>query len=60
MAIHIVTLWTLLGSRLKQSLKQWTRPTMASLVVGTLTDMTRSRKDLLAENAVLATLLVHT
>jgi hypothetical protein len=53
MAIHIVILWALLGSRLNQSLKHWTRPTTASLPVGTLADTPRSRRDLLAENALL-------
>jgi hypothetical protein len=44
MAMHIVILWTLLGSRLNQSLKHWTKPTTASLAVGTLADLTRSRR----------------
>jgi hypothetical protein len=58
MAIHIVILWILLGSRLNQSLKQWTKPTTETLAVGTLADMTRSRRDLVAENALLRQQLI--
>jgi putative transposase len=58
MAIHIVILWTLLGSRLKQSFRRWAKPTTAWLAVGTLTDMTRSRADLVAENAMLRQQLI--
>jgi putative transposase len=58
MAIHIVILWTLLSSRLKQSFRHWTKPTTASLAVGTLADMTRSRRDLVAENALLRQQLI--
>lgn len=58
MAMHIVILWTLLGSRLNQSLKYWTKPTTATLAVGTLADLTRSRRDLVAENALLRQQLI--
>jgi hypothetical protein len=58
MAIHIVILCALFGSRLNQSLKHWTKPTTASLAVGTLADMTRSRRDLVAESALLRQQLI--
>jgi hypothetical protein len=32
-----------LGSQLKQSIKQWTKPATVMLVTGTFTDMTRRR-----------------
>jgi hypothetical protein len=38
-----------LGSRLKQ----WTKPATATLVRGSIADMTRSQSDLLVENAIL-------
>lgn len=42
-----------LGQRAEQYLKQWTHPVAATLVTGALADMTRSRADLIAENAML-------
>ena len=50
--------WKNLGSRVKQHLKQWTKPATAILVTGTLSDMTRSRADLIAENAMLRQQLI--
>jgi putative transposase len=58
MAIHIVILWVLLGSRLNQSLRQWTKPTTATLAIGTLADMIRNRRDLVAENTLLRQQLI--
>ena len=37
--------WKNLGSRVKQRLKQWTKPVTTPLVTGTLSDMTCSRAD---------------
>ncbi|MGH9857732.1 MAG: helix-turn-helix domain-containing protein, partial [Acidobacteriota bacterium] len=51
-------LWTLLSSRLKQSLRNYTKPTTATLAVGTLADMMRSRGDLVAENTLLRQQLI--
>jgi putative transposase len=48
-----------LGSRVKQHLKQWTKPVTTTLVTETLSDMTtRSRADLIAENAMLRQQLI--
>jgi transposase InsO family protein len=47
-----------LGSRAKQHLKQWTKPVTAILVTSTLSDMTRSRADLIAENVMLRQQLI--
>jgi putative transposase len=38
---------------LNEHYKQWTRPDTGSLVTGTLMDVTRSKRDLIAENAFL-------
>jgi hypothetical protein len=38
---------------LNEHYKQWTRPDTGSLVTGTLIDVTRSKRDLIAENAFL-------
>ncbi len=50
---RILNFWKNLGSRVKQPLNQWTKPATAILVTETLSDMTRSRTDLIAENAML-------
>ncbi len=50
--------WKTLGSRVKQHLRQWTKPTTVILVTETLSDMTRSRTDLIAENAMLRQQLI--
>ncbi|MFC1976343.1 hypothetical protein ACFLXQ_08080 [Chloroflexota bacterium] len=47
-----------LGCRIKQQLKQWSKPVTATLVTGSLTDMTRSKADLIAENAMLRQQLI--
>lgn len=45
-------------SRVQQRVWQWTRPTSHSLFVGPLTDLTRTRADLIAENALLRQQLI--
>jgi hypothetical protein len=37
----------------KQHLKQWSQPAIASIAVGSLSDLKRSRRDLSIENAML-------
>ena len=54
MLAGILRFWKHLGSRLKQ----WTKPTSATLVRGTIADMTRSQTDLLVENAILRQQLI--
>ena len=39
-----------LGRRANQHLNQWTKPATATFLTGTLSDITRSRADLIAEN----------
>ena len=55
---RILNFWKNLGSRVKQRLKQWTKPATGILVTETLSDMTRSRADLIAENAMLRQQLI--
>jgi putative transposase len=47
-----------LGGWLKQALKQWSRPATATLATGALSDLTRSRAGLIAENAMLRQQLI--
>jgi hypothetical protein len=48
----ITRLWSKLIDRVKLHIKQWTRPATTGLVTGILSDTTRSRADLIAENAL--------
>jgi len=45
-------------SRVKQHLKQWSKPAIASIAVGSLSDLRRSRRDLVIENAMLRQQLI--
>lgn len=58
MIIHLVILWKWLSSRTRHSFKRRTRPHTLSLTVGALTDVTRTRSDLIAENALLRQQLI--
>jgi len=58
MMTRILSLCENLGRRAKQHLKQWTKPVTATFVTGALADMTRSRADLIAENALLRQQLI--
>ena len=44
--------------RVQEFVKQWTKPATVSLTAGAVTDMTRSRQDLMAENAILRQQLI--
>lgn len=50
--------WKQLVSPLKQLVKQYTKPFTTGLVAGALSDTTRSRLDLVAENALLRQQLI--
>jgi len=47
-----------LGRQAKQYLKQWTKPATATLVTGAVSDLTRSRAGLIAENVMLRQQLI--
>ena len=46
------------ASRVKQHLKQWSKPVIGRITVGSLSDLRRSRKDLIIENAILRQQLI--
>ena len=58
MVIHIIILWNWLSSWSQHSFRRWTKPVTASLAIDALADMTRSRADLVAENALLRQQLI--
>jgi transposase InsO family protein len=58
MITKILSFCSKLGRRAKQRLKQWTKPVSASLVTGALSDVSRSRTDLIAENLILRQQLI--
>ena len=45
-------------SRVKEAVKKWTKPAVISLVTDAAADMTKSKKDLVAENAILRQQLI--
>jgi len=52
MITSILDFWKNSARRLTQYLERWTKPTTAILAAETLSDMSRSRADLIAENAL--------
>ena len=58
MIIHLVILSKWLSSRTLHAFKRWTRPNTLWLTVGALTDVTRTRSDLITENALLRQQLI--
>jgi hypothetical protein len=53
----LTSLFTFCGN-LGSQIKQWIKPTTTMLVVASLVDMTRSKTDLIAENAMLRQQLI--
>ena len=47
-----------LFNRGKETVKQWTKPATISLAAGAVSDLTRNRKDLITENAILRQQLI--
>jgi hypothetical protein len=45
-------------NRIKNKIKQLTKPTTPSLAMGTISDLPRSKSDLMAENAILRQQLI--
>jgi hypothetical protein len=58
MITNILSFFGSLGRQAKLSLKQWPNPATATLVTGALSDLTRSRADLIAENVMLRQQLI--
>jgi hypothetical protein len=48
-----IFVWKPFLFRLQQRIKHWTKPAALSLIAGVLSDLTRSRADLIIENALL-------
>lgn len=44
--------------RVEQRLKRWSQPTNSSLLLGTIIDMTRSKSELIVENAFMRQYLI--
>jgi putative transposase len=53
-----VILWNFLIIQFQPVIKDWIRPTNLSLIAGTYSDLTRSRTDLIVENALLRQQLI--
>ncbi len=48
----------LIGQKINQAFKSWTKPARSSQLLGTLSDLNRSKAELLAENAILRQQLI--
>ena len=58
MLIHLVFLWTSLSNWCQKLIKHWTKPAPPSLIIGLFSDLTRSRTNLVVENALLRQQLI--
>ncbi len=58
MFIDILVYWKSFNRLIRQTLKIWTKPAAALLVASTLSDINRSRTDLIVENAMLRQQLI--
>jgi hypothetical protein len=50
--------WASLTHQIQHQIKGWVKPTTVSLAIGALSDLSRSRADLLVENALLRQQLI--
>ena len=51
--IYSIFVWKFFLFQFQQKIKQWAKPATLSLIFGVLSDLIRSRTDLLIENAML-------
>jgi hypothetical protein len=56
--IYNIFVWKPFLFRLQQCIKHWAKPATLSLISGVLPDLTRSRADLVVENALLRQQLI--
>jgi hypothetical protein len=56
--IDNIFVWKPFLFRLQQRIKHWTKPATPSLITGVLSDLTRSRADLIIENTLLCQQLI--
>jgi putative transposase len=58
MTSDFLTLWQFFSAWIHYYLRRWTKPTTVSIIFGSLSDMQRSRTELIAENALLRQQLI--
>jgi hypothetical protein len=56
--IYHIFVWKYFLFQFHQKIKQWAKPTTPSLISGVISDLTRSRSDLIVENALLRQQLI--
>jgi putative transposase len=56
--IYDIFIWYYILFQFQQQLKYWTKPATLSLISGVISDLTRSRSDLITENALLRQQLI--
>ena len=56
--IYYIFIWKYFLFQFQQHLKHWAKPATLSLISGVLSDLTRSRSDLIVENALLRQQLI--
>jgi len=56
--IYTIFVWKPFLFRLQHHIKHWAKPATLSLISGVLSDLTRSRADLIVENALLRQQLI--
>ena len=56
--IYYIFIWKYFLFQFQQHLKHWAKPATISLISGVLSDLTRSRSDLIVENALLRQQLI--
>jgi hypothetical protein len=56
--IYYIFIWKYFLFEFQNHIKQWAKPATLSLISGVISDMTRSRSDLIVENALLRQQLI--
>ena len=56
--IYNIFVWIYFLFQFQQKIKQWAKPATLSLISGVISDITRSRSDLIVENAMLRQQLI--
>jgi hypothetical protein len=56
--IYYIFIWKYFLFQFQQKIKQWAKPATLSLISGVISDLTRSRSDLIVENALLRQQLI--
>ena len=56
--IYYIFIWKYFLFQFQQQIKQWAKPATLSLISGVISDLTRSRSDLIVENALLRQQLI--